>query len=38
MMSEFYRQLQRNPDKAVAMRQALLVTMKKHPQPQDWGC
>jgi CHAT domain-containing protein len=37
LMSEFYRQLQQNPNKAVAMRQAMLITMKKHPQPQDWA-
>ncbi len=37
MMSEFYRQLQQNPDKAVAMRQAMLMSMKKHPQGQDWA-
>ena len=37
LMSEFYRQLERNPDKAVAMRQAMLVTIKKHPHPQNWA-
>jgi CHAT domain-containing protein len=37
LMPEFYRQLQRNPDKAQALRQAMLVTMKKHPNPGDWA-
>ncbi len=37
LMVEFYRQLQQNPDKAQALRQAMLATMKKHPQPRDWA-
>jgi CHAT domain-containing protein/tetratricopeptide (TPR) repeat protein len=37
LMSEFYRQLEQNPDKAAAMRQAMLITIKKHPQPQNWA-
>jgi CHAT domain-containing protein len=37
LMTEFYRQLQQNPDKAVALRQAMLTTMKKHPHPRDWA-
>ncbi len=37
LMSEFYRQLNQNPNKAVAMRKAMLITIKKHPQPQDWA-
>jgi CHAT domain-containing protein len=36
-MAEFYRQLQLNPNKAQALRQAMLMTMKMHPNPQDWG-
>lgn len=37
LMIDFYRQLQRNPDKAQALRQAMLIMMKKHPNPSDWG-
>jgi CHAT domain-containing protein len=37
LMSEFYRQLQSNPNKALALRQAMLHTMKQHPQPIDWA-
>ncbi|MEG4147172.1 CHAT domain-containing protein [Microcoleus sp. Pol12B5] len=37
LMAEFYRQLQRNPNKAQALRQAMLMTMKMHPTPQDWA-
>jgi CHAT domain-containing protein len=37
LMAEFYRQLQLNPNKAQALRQAMLITMKMHPNPQDWG-
>jgi CHAT domain-containing protein len=37
LMAEFYRQLQLNPNKAQALRQAMLMTMKMHPNPQDWG-
>ncbi|MEG4484393.1 CHAT domain-containing tetratricopeptide repeat protein [Microcoleus sp. D2_18a_B4] len=37
LMAEFYRQLQLNPNKAQALRQAMLITMKMHPTPQDWG-
>jgi CHAT domain-containing protein/tetratricopeptide (TPR) repeat protein len=37
LMAEFYRQLQQNPNKAQALRQAMLITMKMHPQPQDWA-
>ena len=36
-MAEFYRQLQQNPNKAQALRQAMLITMKKHPEPRDWA-
>jgi CHAT domain-containing protein len=36
-MIEFYRQLQQNPDKAQALRQAMLATMKQHPNPRDWA-
>nr|WP_306790460.1 CHAT domain-containing protein [Tolypothrix sp. FACHB-123] len=37
LMGEFYRQLQKNPDKAQALRQAMLVTMKQHPNPSNWA-
>jgi CHAT domain-containing protein len=37
LMAEFYRQLQLNPNKAQALRQAMLITIKMHPNPQDWG-
>jgi len=37
LMIEFYRQLQQNPDKAQALRQAMLATMKQHPNPRDWA-
>ncbi len=37
LMAEFYRQLQQAPDKAIALRRAMLVTMKQHPLPRDWA-
>jgi CHAT domain-containing protein len=37
LMPEFYRQLQNNPDKARALRQAMLETKKKYPNPSDWA-
>lgn len=37
LMSEFYRQWQTNPDKAQALRQAMLTTMRTHPDPRDWA-
>ncbi len=37
LMAEFYRQLQQNPDKAQALRQAMLTTMKQYPNPSDWA-
>uniref|UniRef100_UPI001683FEE7 CHAT domain-containing protein n=1 Tax=unclassified Calothrix TaxID=2619626 RepID=UPI001683FEE7 len=37
LMGEFYRQLQKNPDKAQALRQAMLVTMKQHQNPSNWA-
>ena len=37
LMSEFYKNFQRNPDKAQALRQAMLTTMKKHPEPINWA-
>ncbi|HEY9602049.1 MAG TPA: CHAT domain-containing protein [Allocoleopsis sp.] len=37
LMSEFYQNLQKNPDKAQALRQAMLTIMKQHPNPKDWA-
>ena len=37
MMPEFYRQLGKHNDKAVALRKAMLETMKKYPNPRDWS-
>lgn len=37
LMVEFYSQLQQNPDKAKALRQAMLSTMKKYPHPIHWA-
>lgn len=37
LMIEFYRNLQHNPDKAQALRQAMLTIMKQHPDPRDWA-
>ncbi|MDZ8185772.1 MAG: CHAT domain-containing tetratricopeptide repeat protein [Nostoc sp. ChiSLP02] len=38
LMSEFYRNwLSRKLDKAQALRQAMLTTMKNHPNPKDWA-
>ncbi|NEP98993.1 CHAT domain-containing protein, partial [Moorena sp. SIO3F7] len=37
LMTEFYRQLQQTPDKAVALRQAMLTTLKQYPNPVEWA-
>ena len=37
LMTEFYRQLQQNPDKAKALRQAMLTTKKQFPEPKNWA-
>ncbi len=37
LMTEFYRNLQQQPDKAQALRSAMLTTMKKYPNPLNWG-
>ena len=37
LMSQFYRNLQTNPNKAIALRQAMLSTMQQHPNPIDWA-
>ncbi len=37
LMIEFYQKLSENPDKAAALRYAMLATMKKYPNPRDWA-
>jgi len=38
LMTEFYRNwLERKLDKAQALRQAMLTTMKQHPNPKNWA-
>lgn len=37
LMTEFYRHLQHNPDKAAALRQAMLTTRQKYSNPIDWA-
>ncbi|MBD2197402.1 MULTISPECIES: CHAT domain-containing protein [Calothrix] len=37
LMTEFHKNLSKNSDKAAALRQAMLATMKQHPNPLDWG-
>jgi CHAT domain-containing protein/Tfp pilus assembly protein PilF len=37
LMSEFYRHLSSNPDKAQALRSAMLMTMKQYPNPVNWA-
>ncbi len=37
LMSEFYRQLQQTGNKAQSLRQAMLITKAKHPNPRDWA-
>lgn len=37
LMIEFYRQLKQTNDKAQALRQAMLTTMKKHPNSRAWA-
>ncbi|MBD1885086.1 CHAT domain-containing tetratricopeptide repeat protein [Microcoleus vaginatus] len=37
LMQLFYQNLQNNPDKAQALRQAMLTTMKTHPGPRNWA-
>lgn len=36
-MGEFYRQLKRDSNKAKALRNTILTTMKKYPEPKYWG-
>lgn len=37
LMKQFYVNLQQNPDKAQALRQAMLTTKQQHPQPSYWA-
>jgi CHAT domain-containing protein len=37
LMTEFYRNLQHQPDKTQALRQAMLTTLQKYPDPLDWA-
>jgi CHAT domain-containing protein len=37
LMTTFYRNLQGNPDKATALREAMLTTMKQYPDPANWA-
>jgi len=37
LMTEFYQALLKNPDKAQAMRQAMLTTLEQYPEPRDWA-
>ncbi|WP_449419106.1 CHAT domain-containing protein [Phormidium nigroviride] len=37
LMLSFYQNLQQTPDKAQALRQAMLATLVKYPSPRDWA-
>ncbi|MGC1196497.1 MAG: CHAT domain-containing tetratricopeptide repeat protein, partial [Geitlerinemataceae cyanobacterium] len=37
LMVEFYQNWQQNPDRAQALRSAMLTTMKQHPHPRNWA-
>ena len=37
LMTKFYENLQQNPDQAVALRNAMLTTMKEYSRPLDWA-
>lgn len=37
LMTAFYQNLKRNPDKAKALRQAMLATIQQYPNPRDWA-
>ncbi|BAY59512.1 TPR repeat-containing protein (plasmid) [Leptolyngbya boryana NIES-2135] len=37
LMQAFYQQLKHNADKAQALRQAMLTTLKTHPNPKNWA-
>jgi CHAT domain-containing protein len=36
-MTEFYRQRKKTSDKAQALRQAMLATMKQYPNSKQWA-
>jgi CHAT domain-containing protein len=36
-MVEFYKSLQTQPDKALALHQAMLKTKEKFPSPVNWA-
>ncbi|OLP17652.1 hypothetical protein BST81_15120 [Leptolyngbya sp. 'hensonii'] len=37
LMTQFYKNLQKNPDKAQALRQAMLTTKLQYPDPKAWA-
>ncbi|MBW4491482.1 MAG: CHAT domain-containing protein [Trichocoleus desertorum ATA4-8-CV12] len=37
LMTAFYKNLQKQPNKAQALQQAMLTTMATHPEPKDWA-
>ena len=37
LMTNFHASLSKNTDKVRTLRQAMLETMKKHPNPRDWA-
>jgi CHAT domain-containing protein/tetratricopeptide (TPR) repeat protein len=37
LMVQFYQNLQSNPDKGQALRQAMLTTMQQYPNPLNWS-
>ncbi|MBW4671294.1 MAG: CHAT domain-containing protein [Cyanomargarita calcarea GSE-NOS-MK-12-04C] len=37
LMTEFYQNIQKGSDKAQALRQAMMTTMKNNPNPVDWA-
>ncbi|MGC1393607.1 MAG: CHAT domain-containing protein, partial [Coleofasciculaceae cyanobacterium] len=37
LMTEFYRQISQNPNKATALRNTMLMMMKQYQHPRDWA-
>jgi CHAT domain-containing protein len=37
LMTAFYKNLQQNPSKAQALRQAMIEMIDRHPSPRDWA-
>jgi CHAT domain-containing protein len=37
LMTQFYQNLLQNPDKAQALRQAMLATARQYPSPKNWA-